>query len=100
MADKQTQVDIRALASLSRLEVSDTELASLEKDVSSILSFVEEVQRAPALSEAVVPSVKNVMREDANPHESGMYTEDVLRGAPKVIDNRIVVKQVISKKKS
>ncbi len=100
MKETGAKVDIRALASLSRLEVSDDEFAGLEKDVSSILSFVEEVQRAPAALEEVVPSVRNVMRNDANPHESGIYTEDVLRAAPKVIDKRIVVKQVISKKKA
>lgn len=94
------KVDIRALAALSRLEVSDAEIGHLEKDIASILSFVEQVQKAPTPSLGAVPGVRNVMRDDVNPHESGLYTEDVLRAAPKVIENRVVVKQVISKKKS
>lgn len=94
------KVDVRALAALSRLQVSSEEVIQLEKDISAILSFVEEVQKAPAPSVDAAIMHRNVMREDGEPHASGVHTEAVLRGAPKVIDNRIVVKQVISKKKS
>lgn len=94
------KVDVRALAALSRLKVSDEEAARLEKDISSILTFVEQVQNAPVASSGAPSEHRNIMREDGEPHESGVYTEDILRVAPKVIDNRIVVKQVLSKKKS
>jgi hypothetical protein len=39
------------------------------------------------------------MRDDANPHESGLYTDDLLKAAPAVKDAHVVVKQVISRKK-
>jgi len=38
------RIDVRALASLARLEVSDEELAKLEKEIPEILKFVETIQ--------------------------------------------------------
>ncbi|OGG50671.1 hypothetical protein A2763_03640 [Candidatus Kaiserbacteria bacterium RIFCSPHIGHO2_01_FULL_54_36] len=94
------QVDIAALAKLARLEVSAEELAKLEKEIPAILAFVETIQSANTGKEASTPALRNVMRADENPHESGIYTERLLKAAPAVEKNRIVVKQVISRKKS
>jgi aspartyl/glutamyl-tRNA(Asn/Gln) amidotransferase C subunit len=90
------QVDIRALASLARLDISGEESASLEKDMRAILGFVREVQEVGGEGEER-PALQNVMREDANPHESGLYTESLLAAAPAVKDGRVVVKQVVSR---
>ena len=95
MSDK---VDIRALAKLARLEVSDAEVEKLEREIPSILSFVESIQKAPASREVAPEHLKNVMRADENPHESGKYTEALLKAAPVREGNRIAVKQVISRK--
>jgi len=93
------KVDVVALAKLARLEVSDAELAKLEKEIPDILAFVETIQKAPVSKEVKAPALRNVMRADENPHESGVYTETLLKAAPTSEDNRIVVKQVISRKK-
>lgn len=93
-----TQVDVRALAKLARLEVSDEELARLEKEIPAILSFVEQIQQVSATVTPESPEHRNVMREDTNPHEGGLYTEDLLTAAPATRDNQIAVKQVLSKK--
>lgn len=92
-------VDVRALAKLARLEVSDEELARLEKEIPAILAFVEQIQKVSAGGDAESPKHHNVMREDTNPHEGGLYTEELLKAAPASRENQIVVKQVISKKK-
>ncbi len=91
-----TQVDIKALAKLARLEVSDEEVARLEKQIPDILAFVESIQGV-AGAEEVSPEHRNIMRDDTNPHESGLYTKDLLAAAPAVKDDQVVVKQVISK---
>jgi len=96
MADK---VDISALAKLARLEVSDEEMRKLEKEIPAILEFVETIQKANTGKEANAPSLRNVMRADENPHESGKYTEKLLEAAPARDGDRIAVKQVISRKK-
>jgi len=94
MSDK---VDIRALAKLARLEVSDAEVEKLEREIPSILSFVESIQKAPASKEKAPEHLKNVMRADAEPHEGGIYTENLLAAAPALEGNRVAVKQVISR---
>ena len=93
------KVDIRALAKLARLDVSDEELARLEKEIPAILEFVETIQKVATDSAVHDASLRNVMREDVNPHESGKYTDDLLAAAPAQRDNHVVVKQVLSKKK-
>ena len=97
MTDK---VDVVALAKLARLEVSDEELAKLEKEIPSILAFVETIQKADVSRVKESHELRNVMRADENPHESGIHTEKLLDAAPAREGNRIAVKQVISSKKS
>lgn len=95
---RKPMVDIKALAQLARLEVSDAELAKLEKEIPGILAFVETIQKVAGYVPQAEPSLKNVMRADANPHESGLHTETLLSAAPAREGNRVAVKQVISRK--
>ncbi len=92
------QVDVDALAKLARLEISEEEKTKLQGEIPSILEFVKTIQNAGANAENV-PTRQNVMREDADPHPTGMYTERLLDAAPAREGNRIAVKQVISRKK-
>jgi len=96
MADK---VDIAVLAKLARLEVSDAEIAKLEREIPDILAFVETIQKADVSGEAKADGLRNVMRADENPHESGKHTKALLEAAPAREGNRVAVKQVISRKK-
>ncbi len=91
-------VDIAALAKLARLKVSDDGLQQLQKEIPEVLAFVEIIQKASVSKEVVTPALRNVMRSDENPHESGKYTDVLLKAAPAQENNRIVVKQVISRK--
>jgi len=94
-----TDVDIRALAKLARLEITDEEVAKLEKEIPTILGFVETIQKAEARAENHSPSLRNVMREDTDAHESGVHTDALLGAAPTRDGDRIAVKQVVSRKK-
>lgn len=95
------KVDIKALAKLARLEVSESELEKLETEIPDILKFVETIQTvsAPGFGGPKKSSLVNVMRADDNPHEGGIYTEALMKAAPVSVGNRIAVKQVISRKK-
>lgn len=92
-------VDIRALAKLARLEISDEEVVRLGKEIPSILEFVATIQKAAAEAPRGNPELRNVMRADENSHEGGLYTEKLLSAAPEREGNRVVVKQVVSRKK-
>ncbi len=93
-------VDITALAKLARLEISDEEKLSLEKELPGILSFVETIQKAEVTSETKGQGLHNVMRADEGAHEGGIYSETLLSAAPAREGERIVVKQVVSRKPS
>lgn len=93
-------VDIAALAKLARLEVSAEELVKLETEIPAILAFVDTIQKAQAGQEAEAPALRNVMRADENPIESGTYTETLLAAAPSRDGDRFAVKQVISRRKA
>ncbi|HUO50127.1 MAG TPA: Asp-tRNA(Asn)/Glu-tRNA(Gln) amidotransferase subunit GatC [Candidatus Paceibacterota bacterium] len=92
------KVDIKALATLARLEISDAEVAKLEEEIPAILRFVEQIQSVATDVKPKSPELHNVMRADENPHESGLYTKKLLDAAPKADKDRVVVKQVLSRK--
>ena len=95
----QVSVNVKALADLARLEVQGDELERLEKQLPEILTFVQAIESAPTEGVEDVPVIKNVMRDDANAHESGLHTEELLKAAPQARNGRVVVRQVISRKK-
>lgn len=99
MSDEKPLIDIRALAELSRVEISDEEIAKLEREIPSILTFVETIQKADISSAVADTSLRNVMRADENPHAPAQYTEVLLSAAPAREGDRIAVKQVISRTK-
>ncbi len=96
-APMSKNVDVAALAKLARLEVSAEELTKLEKEIPSILSFVETIQKAATGAEHKGEGLHNVMRADERPHGSGIYMERLLSIAPSRDGDRIAVKQVIKK---
>ncbi len=100
MADP-AKADIRALAQLARVDLTDAEVAKLEGEIPGILAFVDQIREVAAeLPKAASPAHRNVMRADENPRESGTYTEVLLAAAPARAGNQVVVKQVVSRKKS
>lgn len=67
--------DIEGLAALSRLKLTDAEIANLQKDISDIVGYVEAVSQVeipsavgadgPAHAAAsIAPQHRNIMRED------------------------------------
>ena len=88
--------DIEKLAELSRIEMSQEEKEKILGEMDSILGFIDQIQEAKVdITEREAGEVRNIMREDENPHESGKYTEDILREAPRVRDNYIEVKKIL-----
>lgn len=88
--------DIENLANLARLQIPEEEKETLRKEVDSILGFVGEIQKLtpPELvKEAGV--IRNVFREDTEPHLSGEFTDALLAEAPETEDGYIRVKKIL-----
>lgn len=93
------ETNIEKLATLSHISVSPQEQKALKDDIDSILSYIEQIKdisTGNVAEESLEDSgLRNVMREDGEPHETGVYTEDLLHEAPSVKDNYIEVKKII-----
>lgn len=79
--------EIVKLANLSRLQLSEDEIVRMQGEMTAILGYVDKLKSAPVAPETmgapVMSTNKNVMREDANAHESGIFTNKLLNLAPR-----------------
>ncbi|MBI2618019.1 Asp-tRNA(Asn)/Glu-tRNA(Gln) amidotransferase subunit GatC [Candidatus Kaiserbacteria bacterium] len=91
------EAHIEKLAALSHISLSSEERKRLQKDIESILSYVERIQSVSAGSAARLTKapVRTVMREDGEPHSAGLYTTPLLEAAPRTKNNFIEVKKII-----
>lgn len=92
--------DIEKLALLARIKLNPQEKMKFQKEFEEILGYVsklKEVNDQP-LAERIVnyeSEIKNVMREDRDCHQSGEFSEDLLREAPVVENEYIKVKHIL-----
>lgn len=92
--------DIEHLAKLSRIALTEDESVALATDITSILGYVSEIEEIAGdmSEEKKVGALYNVMREDKNPHEPNVYTEDLLAGAPERDGRYVQVKKILGDK--
>lgn len=94
--------DIKKLADLARVDMSDEEMTRIAKDFDPILAYVGQVQEALKLKDNKEDDknpedyfLHNVMREDVVTNERGQYTEKILDDAPDTENGYIKVKQIL-----
>lgn len=89
-------VNIEKLANLSRIEISEEEQKELLGDMESILDYVKEIQEV-ATEEKIpeAPKHRNIMREDKESHESGIYSKELLDEAPNQDAGYVKVKKIL-----
>jgi len=92
MTDKK---EIEKLAELARVTVTDAEIEKFQKEITSILDYVSEIQKVETGTSRTLPDHRNVVRKDGKPHESGIYTDRVLREAPNREDGYVAVKRIL-----
>jgi aspartyl/glutamyl-tRNA(Asn/Gln) amidotransferase C subunit len=92
-----SEQEVQALADLARLSLAPSEKEKLQKDLGSILDYISELAAAPlgVPQKQDLGLVKNVMRDDNNPHERAVYAADILAIAPRVKDGYIEVKKIL-----
>jgi aspartyl-tRNA(Asn)/glutamyl-tRNA(Gln) amidotransferase subunit C len=91
-----TREEVIKIASLARIELSEAEIEKFQKDLSSILDYVEELKNVDTEGLDIVSSVtglENVMRED----KAVLIEEqqDILANAPERKDNYYKVKSIL-----
>ena len=88
--------DVEKLAQLARIDISEGEKEELLKDLQGILGYIDQVQAVSVdMGEREAGELRNVMREDVNPHEPGVYTEKILASAPATENGYVKVKQIL-----
>lgn len=89
--------EIKRIAHLARIELTPAEALAFTPEISGILSYIDQIKEitGDAPEEKVVGALYNVMREDTNPHEPGLYTEDLLREAPEREGAYVKVKKIL-----
>lgn len=89
--------DVQKLAQLSALSLSDDQVASLAKELTSILGYVEQLDAVN--TDGVEPTYQvNGLSTVTRPDEVlnyGVSQEDLLRNAPDVQENQMKVPRVL-----
>lgn len=89
--------DVKKLAALARLSISDEALPKLAKEFESILAYVSQLDSLDVAGKKNErPPVRNVFRADGEPHETGKYTEALASQFPERDGDYLKVKQIIS----
>ena len=89
--------EIKKLAELSRIEISEEEAEALVKDIEPILEYVGQVKEiAGEMDEGVqLGPVYNVMREDKDPTPTGTYSKELIAEFPESQDGYLKVKKIL-----
>ncbi len=90
-----TNDEIKKLAHLARIEVSDEEVAGYAKDLESILSYVDQIAQVDMSDLSPRHLQGNVAREDTNASPSGQNNEAMLADAPASQDGFYKVPKIL-----
>lgn len=92
--------EIKKLADLARINMSEEEMAEIAKDFGSILAYVGQVQEVSAGIDNIEKNkedyfTRNVLREDVATSNGEDISAKILSGAPNVEDRFIKVKKIM-----
>ena len=95
-------VDIKKLANLARIDMSDEEMQEIAKSFDSILAYVGQVQEVSKIKNIESSSkgsedyfLHNVMRDDVATNNRGEYKDKIMAEMPDTQDGFLKVKQIL-----
>ena len=92
-----TKEEILHLSHLARIELSESETGSLQKDITDIVEYVSVVNDIAAdVPEKRLTPRYNIFRDDVVTNEPGIMTEDILKQAPKRHGQYVEVKKILN----
>ena len=86
------------LAKLARIDLDEREAESLSGEFEAILGYVSEIKNldlTPTSSNPEPGYVRNVLRDDSDTHEAGIYTKEILEQAPSRESDYLKVKKIL-----
>jgi aspartyl/glutamyl-tRNA(Asn/Gln) amidotransferase C subunit len=97
-AAKASVEDVRRLASLARVHLPEESLSAFVQDFDAVLAYVStlETLTLPTGRDRVLPRVRNVLREDGEPHVPGIYSQAIIAQFPDREGDLLSVKQIIT----
>lgn len=92
-----TTEEVKKLAALARIRIDDAELKKFTIEFDAILAYVGQLESLQlSASSFQPPALRNVMREDGEPHAARAYTEKLVTQFPAHKGDALSVKQIIS----
>ena len=88
--------DVEKLAQLARIELPESEKEGILNDLKSILGYIDQIEKVkiPA-TEVKPPELRNVMRADEMPHQTGAFTKEILAEMPSEQDGFLKVQSIL-----
>jgi aspartyl-tRNA(Asn)/glutamyl-tRNA(Gln) amidotransferase subunit C len=92
-----TKDEVRKLAALARIQIADDELEKFTGEFDAILAYIGQLESLQLpVSSFQSPVLRNVMREDGEPHAPRAYTEKLAEQFPQREKDALLVKQIIT----
>lgn len=88
--------DVKKLANLSRIEISEDEAEHLSKEIAGILGYVKQITETDVSGASDISfGPHNVMRDDVVKNPGGEQTERLLKSAPNSDGVYVKVKNIL-----
>ncbi len=89
--------ELQKLADLARITIAREELKKIHTDMDAILKYISQIQEVVDMGNDTEKGeyAAPILREDARPHEGGIYTDDLLNSAPRTKDGYVRVKKIL-----
>ncbi len=92
-----TTEEVKKLAALARVKVTDDELEKFTSEFDAILAYVGQLEKLELPTDkGAKPALRNVMREDGEPHAGSAYTEKLAEQFPQREGDALSVKQILT----
>ncbi|MBU3668977.1 MAG: Asp-tRNA(Asn)/Glu-tRNA(Gln) amidotransferase subunit GatC [Candidatus Taylorbacteria bacterium] len=94
-----TEADIKKLASLARIQISEEEVKTFRNEIDSILGYVDQLNTVSASVSAhsqVVPEHRNQVREDISHSDTNPNPEVLVDAAPSSESGFVKVKKILN----
>lgn len=93
-----TTEEVKKLASLARIRLADAELEKFTSEFDAILAYISQLETLNVSTGrgSERPALHNVMRDDTEPHATGIHTEKLAAQFRAREGDALSVKQIIT----